>query len=205
MDRNVRRFVLPFGVLLVLVASVSTIALAVGRISQAASSPPAKLEGTNVWGPGARHAPAFALRDQRGRLMSRARLRGHVWAITFLDSHCRRQCPVEARELARVQHLLGPSFPLKIIIVSVLPRYDTPARVRAFARKAGLTGSWHWMLGTRNELAPVWRRYGIFVVTGVEHTAALYLVDRRGDVRVADAIPLASRRLAASVRALDRH
>jgi protein SCO1/2 len=149
-----------------------------------------------------RPAPGFALRDQSGRLVTRKGLRGQVWAITFLDSLCRQMCPVEAHELASVQQMLGAHDPLKVMIVSVLPQYDRPATVRAFARKAGLSGDWHWLLGTQRELEPVWRAYGIEVQTAVSHTAALYLVDKRGDVRVADAVPLIPSQLAASVRAL---
>jgi protein SCO1 len=162
----------------------------------------ARLEGTDVWPSGMRPAPAFALRDQTGRFITRSGLRGHVWAVTFLDSKCRQACPVAAHALANVQRQLGPRYPLKIVIVSVLPRYDNPSTVRAFARHAGLSGDWHWLLGTRRQLVPVWQAYGIWVRTGIEHTAALYLVDRRGDVRIADGVPFIPSQLAASVRAL---
>lgn len=161
-----------------------------------------RLKGTVVWPAGMRPAAPFALRDQNGRLISNRSLRGHIWAITFLDSRCTRECPVEARDLAQVQHLLGRTDLLKIVVVSVLPWYDRPARVRAFAARAGLTGDWHWLLGTRQKLIPVWNEYGIWVRTGVAHTAALYLVDRRGDVRVADGVPFSTTQLAGSIRAL---
>jgi protein SCO1 len=129
-------------------------------------------------------------------------MRGRVWAITFLDSRCTQACPIEGHALAYVQKMLGPQYPLKIVIVSVLPQYDNPARVTAFARKSGLGGDWHWLLGTRQLLAPIWREYGIAVVSGDTHTAALYLVDPRGDIRIADDVPFFSSQLAASVRAL---
>ena len=171
-----------------------------------AASPPHpvrdRLAGTVVWPPGQRPAPSFALRDQTGRVITSRSLRGRVWALTFLDSNCTKACPTAARDLAVMQRTLGLGPRLSAIIVSVLPNYDTPARVRAFARRAGISGDWHWLFGTRKQLAPVWRAYGIFVVTGLEHTAALYLVDRHGDVRVADAIPFIPDQLAGSVRFL---
>src|SRR5947209_9127843 len=108
------------------------------RSSHAAHAPPNRLAGTVVWPSGARPAPAFALRDQAVVTVSERLLRGQIWAITFLDSRCRQACPVAARELARVQHMLDWHHPLVVVIVSVLPRYDTPARVRTFARRAGL-------------------------------------------------------------------
>jgi protein SCO1/2 len=161
-----------------------------------------RLAGTDVWPVGARPAPAFAARDQNGRMITRNSLHGRIWAITFLDSRCRQACPVVARDLATTQRLLDHKDPLVIVLVSVLPDYDTPARVRAFAREAGLTDNWHWLLGTKEQLAPIWKDYGIYVVSGVEHTAALYLVDRRGDVRVADGVPFVPSQLAGSTRAL---
>lgn len=186
-------------------------AVALLAIKSVAASPPVasphyakdRLAGTVVWPAGMRPVSSFALRDQSGRLVTTRSLRGHVWAITFLDSNCSKACPIAARDLATVQRMIGAHHPLSVIIVSVLPDYDTPARVRAFARKAGLGGDWHWLLGTRRQLVPVWRAYGIFVVTGLEHTAALYLVDKNGDVRVADAIPFVPAQLASSARLLD--
>jgi protein SCO1/2 len=197
-----RRFVL-VALVVVAVAAVAIRSVAASPSSPRAASVKDRLAGTVVWPAGARPAPSFALRDQSGRQVTTRSLRGRVWAITFLDSNCTKACPIAARDLATVQRSIGAHHPLSVIIVSVLPNYDTPARVRAFAHKAGLSGDWHWLLGTRRQLAPVWRAYGIFVVTGLEHTAALYLVDKNGDVRVADAIPFVPAQLAGSARLLD--
>lgn len=195
------RVVLAAAALCALAAAAITV-MALRQAQASPSAPIARLEGTVVWPAHTRPAPSFALRDQQGTLITARSLHGQVWAVTFLDSHCTKACPVAARALARTQQLLGARHHLKIIIISVLPGYDTPAHVRAFARKTGLTGDWHWLLGTSRQLAPVWQRYGIWVQSGVSHDAALYLVDRRGDVRVADAIPFRPSQLAASVRAL---
>ena len=197
-----RRFVLAS---LVVIAATT---VAIRTVAASPSASPAyhskdRLAGTVVWPAGMRPVSTFALRDQSGRLVTTRSLRGHVWAITFLDSNCTKACPIAARDLATVQRTIGAHHPLSVIIVSVLPNYDTPARVRAFAHEAGLGGDWHWLLGTRKQLVPVWRAYGIFVVSGLEHTAALYLVDKNGDVRVADAIPFVPAQLAASARVLD--
>lgn len=164
--------------------------------------PVARLEGTDVWPAGTRPAPEFAGHDQNGHLITRNSLRGTVWAITFLDSHCTTQCPVEAHALGVVQRQLGRRYPVKVIVVSVSPRSDTPATVRAFLHKEGIRGDWHWLLGTRKQLAPIWTSYGIWVVSNSVHTSAVYLVDTRGNVRVADGVPFIPNQLASSVRAL---
>lgn len=165
----------------------------------------ARLQGTDIFPEGVHRAPSFSLRDQNGRLISAASLRGRIYALTFLDSQCRKECPVAGRELATVQRELGPRSPLTTVIVSVDPTGDTPASVRRFVHMSGLTGQWHWLLGPRSRLLPVWNEYGIAVqpVRGdISHTAAVYLVDRQGWMRVADGVPLLPAQLSASVRAL---
>jgi len=72
-----------------------------------------------------------------------------------------------------------------VVVVSVDPLGDTPGSARAAARRWGLTAgaSWHWLLGSRAELAPVWASYRIAVrrVNGqIAHRPAVYLIDRRG-------------------------
>lgn len=162
------------------------------------------LRGTEVFPRGMEPALPFSLRDQNHRLVTLNSLRGQLSAVTFLDSHCTTQCPVVGRELAQVQRRLGRTSPLVTVVISVNPQ-DTPASARAFIRESGLGGTWHWLMGTRRQLAPVWRAYGIVVrpsPTDIIHTAAVYLVDRHLSVRVADAVPLLPWQFIQSVRAL---
>ncbi|HEX7525396.1 MAG TPA: hypothetical protein VF327_03765, partial [Gaiellaceae bacterium] len=69
-----------------------------GRTAEAIGLP--ALHGQATWAPGARPAPQFALRDQRGRVVSLSALRGRTVVLTFLDSLCRQACPVEGKLLA---------------------------------------------------------------------------------------------------------
>lgn len=164
-----------------------------------------RLQGTDVFSAGLHRVPAFALRDQNGKVITPASFRGHIFAVTFLDSICRKMCPVEGRELASVQRSLGPHTPLTVVAVSVDPAADKPSTARTFMRESRLTGPWHWLFGSRSSLLPVWNEFGILVrpVKGdISHTAAVYLVDRHGWMRVADGVPFLPSQLAESVRAL---
>jgi len=111
--------------------------------------------------------------------------------------------------MALAQHDLGGSrSPLTIVIIDVNPAKDTPASERAFAHKVKLSGDWHWLLGSRTQLSRVWRVWGTYVKPTrreVIHTAAVYLIDQRGFVRVADEVPFRPDWLAGSVRALLSH
>lgn len=168
--------------------------------------PAASLHGTDVFAAGMRRVLPFRLRDQTGHVVSQASIRGRVTAITFLDSLCHKECPIVGRELASAQRQLGSRTPLDVIVVSIDPGGDTPKRAQAFIRTSGIRGPWHWLFGTHRQLKPVWNEYGIQVqpVPGdILHTAALYLVDRHGWVRVADAASFIPSQLAGSIRLLD--
>jgi protein SCO1/2 len=65
--------------------------------------------------------------------------------------------------------------------VSVDPVGDTPQRARAFLKKYGVYGGpVHFLVGSRAQLAPVWRAYGIAPVnaTPQEAQAAAQAYDR---------------------------
>ncbi len=169
------------------------------------------LHGVATWGEGARVAPMInTLPDQTGHLFSLASLRGRTVAIVFFDSHCHQECPLEGRALSAAERALPAAQRPVLVAVSVNPQ-DTPASAAGAARAWGLAGvaPWHWLMGTRNQLAPIWAAYHIYVsphpVDGdIVHTEALYLVDRRGYERSAYLWPFASRFVTLDLRALAR-
>jgi protein SCO1/2 len=150
-------------------------------------------------------APPFALRDEAGRTVSLAQLRGRTVLLTFLDSRCRSSCPVEGGMLRELGRELGPRSGVELLTVSVDPWADTAASARAFAARARWTLPWHWLLGTQRELAPVWAAYGESVKrtkADILHTLLLYVIDRRGDQRAAYLFPLVPAQVAADVRTI---
>lgn len=143
------------------------------------------LHGQATWPAGARPAPDLSVPDQNGRQTTLVSLRGQDVVLTFLGSRCHRACAREPRSLGTALRLLPRADRPVVLVVSVDPRRDTPGSVRAAATRWGLASaaSWHWLLGSRAELAPVWTSYRIAVhrASGhVEHTPAVYLIDRRG-------------------------
>lgn len=166
------------------------------------------LYGDATWAAGALPAPGLgALRDQTGARFALSSLRGHTVALAFFDSYCRQECPLEGRQLAAAERRLPVAERPDLVVVSVNPR-DTPASVSRAIRSWGLAGvaPWYWLMGTRRQLAPVWARYHIQVsppVNGdIQHTEALYLIDRHGDQRAGYLWPFASRFATYDMRAL---
>jgi protein SCO1/2 len=169
------------------------------------------MHGEAAWAEGTQPAPMIdTLRDQTGKLFSLASVRGRSVAIVFFDSHCQQECPLEGRALAAAEQLLSPAQRPVLVAVSVNP-LDTPASAASAANAWGLAAvaPWHWLMGTRKQLAPVWAKYHIYVsprpVNGdIAHTEAVYLVDRRGYMRSGYQYPFASGYVTSDLRTLTR-
>ena len=194
-------------------AAVAGVAIGValhGRLNDpsAAARAPARtaLQGQATWAPG-RAAPAFALRDQRGRTVSLRSLRGRAVVLMFEDSLCKQACPIEGRLVAASIRRVPPPARPRVVIVSVDPAGDTARTASAAVAKWRLPESASWLLGTRRQLRPVWRAYDITVqpVAGdIVHSTALYVIDRRGNERAGLLLPFAPSVLADDLRALAR-
>jgi protein SCO1/2 len=130
-------------------------------------------------------APNFGLRDQSGRLTGPSKLRGHWYVVAFLYTHCPDVCPVIASNLGVALRRLPD---LRVLAISVDPKNDTPASVKAFLRAHNLPARFRYVTGTRAQLAPVWARYHVAAIAGpkpiVSHTAFELLVDPQGRERV---------------------
>ena len=164
--------------------------------------------GEATWAAGARPAPQInTLRDQAGRPFALSSLRGHPVAMVFFDSHCHQECPLEGHALARAEAGLPAAQRPVVVAVSVNPA-DTSRTVAAAMREWGLAdaGKWYWLMGTKAKLAPVWQAYHIQVsppIDGdIQHTEALYLIDRRGDMRSAYLWPFAGHFVTSDLRTL---
>lgn len=145
------------------------------------------LYGQATWKAGARPAPAFALVDQHGRRFSLASTRGRSVVVTFMDSLCTAECPIEARELAVAIRSVPAADRPKLVVISV-DLADTPHTVAKAARKWHLPAGFEWLMGTHAQLARVWRAYAIDVLPtksgDIAHTDAFYVLDAKGDERV---------------------
>ncbi len=166
------------------------------------------LYGVATWAPGAVAAPNIrTLHDQNGHRFALSSLHGRTVAVVFFDSYCHQECPLEGRQLAVAERRLPAAQRPDLVVVSVNPK-DTPASAARAMHEWGLAGlaPWHWLMGTHRQLARVWAAYRIQVsppVNGdINHTEALYLLDRRGYERAGFLWPFASRFATADLRAL---
>ena len=162
---------------------------ATGVPSTSTSNPPTApsgLQGTDLGGV---RAPAFQLHDQLGRLVTLAQFAGKPVVLTFMYTHCPDVCPIMAERLHSVMLGLGADAQrVAVVAISVDPHGDTVASALNFSQVHHMVNYWHFLVGTHEELSPVWTAYAIdaqpVTATASMHSAILYVIDKQGRERV---------------------
>lgn len=146
-------------------------------------------------------APDFRLKNQHGMMVSMSGLRGKVVALTFLYTHCPDACPLIADMMHKAYGRLGAlSTRVALVAVSVDPRGDTPEAVRTFLATHRVDNELAYLTGSFAELKAVWGGYYIGTEARdftpkaaakgpqapelVGHSALVYMIDPRGEIRV---------------------
>jgi cytochrome oxidase Cu insertion factor (SCO1/SenC/PrrC family) len=151
---------------------------------------PASSTAAATWGPGKQRAPDFQLRDEHGRPISLASLRGRTVLVTFIDPLCRDFCPIDAQRLSDAVRRTTGEKPT-IVAVSVNTAGNRAGILRVDQRKWNVVPQWRWAVGSEAALARVWHAYHIAVFTttktiagvrvrNVVHTEGSYLIDGSG-------------------------
>ncbi len=174
----------------------------------ASCSSPSPLKGTDL---GKQPAPDFKLSDQNGSAVSLADFRGKVVVLTFLYTHCPDECPLIASKLSVTSGLLGDAMNrAAYVAVSVDPDNDTPLAVAQFVQQHQLDGKLRYLIGTREQLQPVWSAYSLYVAPSptnatfpsVSHSTRVIVIDKAGNQRVNFGSDFDPADLAFDVRAL---
>ncbi|MGH7728905.1 MAG: SCO family protein [Vulcanimicrobiaceae bacterium] len=120
-------------------------------------------------------------------------LHGKAVLVSFIAGTCRETCPLTEAKFAAIQSDLardGDLGRVRLVLVTVDPLADTPARLRALAHKLGARpGTFALATGSPQAVARVLRAYDIEVRFNggsridPDHTVALYLIDPTWHVR----------------------
>jgi protein SCO1/2 len=141
----------------------------------------------------------FTLTDQAGNKFQLADARGKVVAITFVYTKCPDVCPLFTAKFASIQRSLETKVKeakkrtdYLLLTITTDPEYDTPKQLKSYAAHFKPNFSnWHFLTGTQDTLARVWKDFGVNVrksadgeTEQVQHTALTSLLDRKGVRRV---------------------
>ena len=133
--------------------------------------------------------PAVPLIDQSGAAFSLASLRGDAVVLTFFYTRCpdARMCPLESLKFARIQHALRPGEPVKLVELTLDPRFDAPSVLEAYGRAYGADFSrWTLATGAPASLDDLATRLGVAsewtTPSTLVHTEATIVLDKQGTI-----------------------
>jgi protein SCO1 len=134
-------------------------------------------------------APAISLHDASGKPVTLAAQRGRYVLVTFLYTHCPDVCPLIASNLNSAVRALGSKRDdVRVLAVSVDPKGDTAAAVRAYAKRMHLVPEFRYLIGSAASLRRAWAAWHVLSVKQspgvVDHIAYTALVDPDGKERV---------------------
>src|SRR6266567_829027 len=158
-----------------------------GVVNPNSSASQTGLQGTDL---GSIPAPDFQLKDQLGNSISLAQFKGKPVVLTFLYTHCPDVCPLTAEKLHATMQSLGQNAQqVAVLAVSMDPKGDTASAAQNFAKVHKLGNYFYYLIGTHNELAPVWASYSVDAQAAtssgvVNHSSAIYVIDKQGRERV---------------------
>jgi len=151
---------------------------------------PSSFQGVDITG--AEYARNLSLPDADGKPRSLADFKGQVLVVFFGYTQCPDVCPTTMAELAAVKKQLGDDGKrVRGIFVTVDPERDTAALLKAYL--ASFDPSFVALRGEPDQIKQVASDFKVFYsrVPGktegsytIDHTAASYLFDAQGRVRV---------------------
>ena len=151
---------------------------------------PLKFNGVDITG--ANYAKDFTLTDHNGKTRTLADFRGKVVVMFFGFTQCPDVCPTTLADMAKVKQKLGAQAEqLQVLLVTLDPKRDTPAVLSQYV--PGFDPSFLGLTGTPEAIAQTAKEFKVFyqLVAGktassytLDHTAASYVFDREGRVRL---------------------
>jgi protein SCO1 len=128
-------------------------------------------------------AAEIQLQDTSGKDFALSSLRGKVVVLYFGYTNCPDECPLTMAHLKLATDKLGPDAAnVEVAMITTDPKRDNAQDMRAFLDK--FDSNFIGLVGTGEELAKVWKDYGVTVEdSGETHSFFVYVIDRAGNFR----------------------
>jgi protein SCO1/2 len=126
--------------------------------------------------------------DQDGRAVDQRILSGRWSAVFFGYTYCPDVCPTTLQTLAAAATRLGPrGKDLQVVFVSVDPERDTPAQLKTYLSNQAFPARTIGLTGTPEQVSRIARAYRVYYARqgqgpgySVDHSAAIFLMNPRG-------------------------
>lgn len=136
--------------------------------------------------------PSFSLTQRSGNTVTLSDLLGKVWVADFIFTTCSGPCPQLSLRMRSLQSGIREfGGKVRVVSFSVDPEHDTPAVLRAYAKRYGAEDDLWWFLTTddqktMHELVTAGFLQALSPAKGgspIIHTTRFVLVDRKGRIR----------------------
>ncbi|ANY14561.1 SCO family protein [Bordetella pseudohinzii] len=177
-----------------------------GALAACGETPP-PFKGSDITG--TQLGKNMALTDMNGQPRTLKDFAGKVTVVFFGFTQCPDVCPTSLAEMAQVMQALGPDADrVQVLLVTVDPERDTPEILKQYVtsfdkRFLALTGTPDQL----RQAAASFKAYYAKVPTKdggytMDHTAAFYLIDGKGESRVLANNTLGAQALANDIKLL---
>lgn len=96
--------------------------------------------------------------------------------VNFIFTTCTTICPVMTGVFAQVQKELGPeSGDVRMISISIDPQYDSPERLREYAKRFATGPQWQFLTGDPDDIIAVQKAFDVYRGNKMSHEPATLL------------------------------
>jgi protein SCO1/2 len=185
--------------------------MAIALLALNACKPPAAAPSFNSSDiTGINYAQGFSLPDSTGKLRSLADFKGKVVVVFFGYTHCPDVCPITMAELKEAKRLLGKDgADVQGIFITLDPARDTPEVLAQYV--PAFDPSFIALVGNEAQTAQAAKDFRVYYKASapngqapytVDHTAASFVFDRQGHIRLYTRYNQGADKLAADLRQL---
>jgi len=98
-------------------------------------------------------------------------LKGKRVVINLIYTHCKDVCPLETAKLVQVQRLLGDRVGKDLVFysISIDPKHDTPAVLKAYAEKFHVGPGWLFLTGAKADIDLIGKKLGLSSLTDADN------------------------------------
>lgn len=138
-----------------------------------------------------RTIPAFKLFNQDSTVVTEKDFNRAIYVADFFFTSCPTICPTMHRNLMKVYEKYKGNPEVKLASHTIDVKYDTPSRMKAYAKKLGVDGTqWEYLWGSRDDIYALAERN--YLVSAQEdknapggfiHQGYLVLVDKEKRIR----------------------
>jgi protein SCO1/2 len=155
-------------------------------VARQVDSAPLKL-ASGTWFPTPRPIGALTLTAHTGRAFTAHDLQGHPTLVFFGFTHCADVCPTTLARLAAIKK--AAALPdLRVLFISVDPERDTPAVLGPYVH--AFDSDFIGATGDAREIGRLAQKFGVAIARidlpggdyMLDHSAAVFLLDRRAQI-----------------------